>query len=502
MLHSRLVRGLALAAVWAVVSLAVGFAVFLDSSRAVVLASHDALLRPTLDGYVELHTGPVLPDLRLDSGSRVGAEIVLGKTNVDTMEALVGRYGYIASQPEGQVAVVRRALTDMAYDAAVRGALVGLVPVAVWLLTGPARRRELSGQVRSRKGVAVVSSLALAAVLVWEPWDGGVTTVEDESAEWVTLAEYVGPEIPVPEQAAGLEIRNDRTPFGSKRLLNSALDTYEKSRVFYESARQQAAELELRTPEEGETVVALVSDRHDNIGMDPVARAIADAAGATSVFDAGDDTSTGKSWEAFSLDSVSAAFDGVDRYGVAGNHDHGDFVTDYLEDLGWTMLSGEVVDGPGGTTLLGLDDPRSSGLGSWRDETGLSFEEVGSRLSDVACGSDERVSTILVHDANLARSALARGCADLVLGGHLHVPVGPTRVVGENGEVGYSYTTGTTGGAAYAIAVGSKPRRDATMALVTYADGRPTGVQSVLLQTNGVFRVGPYQELDYSRPAG
>ena len=38
----------------------------------------------------------------------------------------------------------------------------------------------------------------------------------------------------------------------------------------------------------------LVSDRHDNIGMDQVARAVADAGGATAVFDAGDDTSTGR----------------------------------------------------------------------------------------------------------------------------------------------------------------------------------------------------------------
>ena len=76
-----------------------------------------------------------------------------------------------------------------------------------------------------------------------------------------------------------------------------------------------------------------------------------------------------------------------------------------------------------------------------------------------------------------------------MLGGHLHVRVGPTRVVGENGNVGYSFTTGTTGGAAYALAIGSKPRRDATVSLVTYAEGRPVGIQSVVLQTNGVFQV-------------
>ena len=80
-----------------------------------------------------------------------------------------------------------------------------------------------------------------------------------------------------------------------------------------------------------------------------------------------------------------------------------------------------------------------------------------------------------MHDANLGAAALERGCADLVVGGHTHVQAGPTRVVGENGATGYTYTTGTTGGAAYAIALGSKPRRPAGISLVTYRDGRPVG---------------------------
>ena len=86
----------------------------------------------------------------------------------------------------------------------------------------------------------------------------------------------------------------------------------------------------------------LVSDRHDNIGMDRVARAIGEAAGASVVLDAGDDTSTGQPWEAFSLDSLASAFEDWDRFGVAGNHDHGTFVSSYLADEGWTMLDGEV----------------------------------------------------------------------------------------------------------------------------------------------------------------
>jgi hypothetical protein len=493
--RGRMLRGFALAAVWLVVTVAAGLVIFLGSSRTVVLASHDAELRPTLDGYVVLRTGPVLPDLRLDSGYPVGVDVTLGKTNADTTGQLVHRYGYIASQPEGQVAKVRDSLLGMAIDATVRGAVVGLLPVAVWLFVGPARRRELVRH-RGRAGLVTGVALVLIAGVVWSPWADD-DPIGDAGGRWTTLADYLGAGVPVPEEASKLQVRTDVTTAGGRRLIQSAVDTYDKSREFYETATRRAAELRLRRPEEDETVAVLVSDRHDNIGMDGVARAVAEAGGATAVFDAGDDTSTGQSWEAFSLDSVTDAFEGYDRFGIAGNHDHGEFVTDYLEDLGWTMLDGEVVDGPGGVTLLGVDDPRSSGLGSWRDESGLSFDEVGSRLADAACSSEDRVSTILVHDTNLADEALERGCADLVLGGHLHVEVGPVRVLGEDGQVGYSFTTGTTGGAAYAIAVGSKPRREASITLVTYRDGRPAGVQPVVLQTNGTFEVEDYQELGF-----
>jgi len=156
------------------------------------------------------------------------------------------------------------------------------------------------------------------------------------------------------------------------------------------------------------------------------------------------------------------------------------------------------VTGPGKSTLLGVDDPRSSGLGNWRDETGLSFDDQAALIADDACSAPERISTLMVHDVDSGRLALERGCVDLVIGGHLHVQVGPTRVVGSNGKAGYAYTNGTTGGAAYAIAVGSKLRREAEVTLVTFKDGRPVGLQPVRLQTDGVFVVGDYVPFDFS----
>ncbi|MGZ4487726.1 MAG: metallophosphoesterase [Nocardioides sp.] len=481
-------------AVWLVLSVLAAVLVFLASSRTIVLASHDAVLRPTFSGYVVLHTGPVLPDVRRSSGGPVGVDVRLGKTEAPSTDALVQRYAFLAGHPEGQVAKVRDALTDMARDAAVRGAALGALPLVVWLLVGPSRRRELARRARSREGAAAGVAVLVLATAVWEPWTGGEDSVEADRP-WTSLAEFLGPDVPIPSEAAGIEVRGDVTTEQTHRLITSAVAKYESSKSWYRAATEAAAGLVLRHPEPGDTVVTFVSDRHDNIGMDDVARALGDAAGATVVLDGGDDTSAGKTWEAFSLDSVTQAFDGLARYGVAGNHDHGTFVHSYLADHGWTMMDGTVQDGPAGTTILGVDDPRSSGLGAWRDETGLSFDEVGQRLSDAACASDTRVTTMLVHDQDLATDALRRGCVDLVLAGHLHVQEGPTRVVGTNGQAGYTYTTGTAGGAAYAIAIGGKIRRDAEITLVTYHGGRPVGIQPVMLRTTGQFEVEPYVPL-------
>jgi predicted phosphodiesterase len=315
------------------------------------------------------------------------------------------------------------------------------------------------------------------------------------------LRQFLGPEIDLPEEAADFEVLGSATAGQTRRLVESGVSGYQESRTFYAALEETAATIELREPAEDETVVLLVSDRHDNTGMDPVLRAIAERGGATAVYDAGDDTSTGESWEAFSLDSLAEAFEDFDdRWAVAGNHDHGTFVREYLSDLGWTYFDGEAVDGPDGSRLLGVDDPRSSGLGNWRDETGLTFDEVRDRVTDETCTADEegeRVNTLLVHDANLGSDALERGCVDLVLGGHTHVLDGPTAVEGENGETGYTFTTGTAGGAAYAIAIGTKLRRPAAVALVTYRDGRPVGVQGITIQTTGRFDVGAYAPLTY-----
>lgn len=498
----RVLRWTVLLAVWWVLAALVATLLFLGGSRNVALAGHDAEVSPRLSGHVVLETGPVLPDVRLESPSWLGVQVVLGKTDAESTEELFSRYALIASNMDPQVAVVGDALIGLALASLLRGLAIGSLPVIVYLLLGPGRRRDVWEDLRTLRPRPVLAVLLVVASLIalWQPWwrDEGVVAAE---REWVSLEEFLGGEVPVPEQAQGIELSADTVSTGTQRLVGSAVDTYAKSQVFYDAAVEAAAELPLREPAEDETVVLLVTDRHDNVGMDRVARAVGDRAGATAVFGGGDDTSTGKPWEAFSLDSMEKTFGDLDRWFVTGNHDHGTFVGDYLADAGWERLDGEVVEGPGGGRLLGIPDPRSSGLGNWRDETGLTFAEATEQVAEVACEAEEageRVNTILVHDANLAKQALERGCADLAVGGHTHVPEGPTAFETEDGRVGYSWTNGTTGGAAYAIAVGSKPRRDATVTLVTYdAVGVPLGLQLVTLRTTGRFDVAEFAPLGY-----
>ncbi len=482
--------------VWAAVSFAVASALFLSSSRSTVLASHEAVLRPTLDGTVQVRSGPLLPDLRVGSGTPLGVSIDLGKTNAASPDELLQRYALLGSHPEGQVAKVRSLLVDMALEAGLRGIVIGFVPMALWYLFGSGRRRELMRGLLSWRGIATALALLGCGLVVWQPW----TRTEPRTVaagSWQPLETFIGDGVPLPASLEGVEIWTDQTTVQSKRLVESAIDTFNKSQSFYKKAVADASELELREPTSDETVAVLVSDRHDNIGMDPVARAIGDRAGATEVLDAGDDTSTGQDWEAFSLDSLNRAFRGYDRYAVAGNHDNGTFVGSYLADLGWKMLDGSVTTGPGGVSLLGIDDPRSSGLGSWRDQSGATFGTVADELAAEACAQDEPVGLMLVHDANLGKPALAQGCVGLVVGGHVHVQIGPDAVPSaDSTALGFSYTNGTTGGAAYAIAVGSKPRRDAQVSLVTFRDKVAVGIQPVTLRTDGRYLVSPWVPLE------
>ena len=491
---------------WALIAIPASYHFFINDSRDTVIAGHDATVQPTHDGYATVDLGAYLPNVRYPTDHVLGVHIVVGKTNLDTYQGLLQRYALIGSHPEGEIDKVVRLVQAMLLVAIAKGALVGLIGPFAWRLVGHRRRKELLQRVTPQRiGIAAVAVAVAVLVSTSAPLIDHSDTTAPDPTTWEPIATFL-PEAQIPSAADRLQIQGGLVTSGTQSLIASAFDSYKTSKEYYEdlSTRAPALASQLRQAKSDETVVLLISDRHDNVGMDPVAKAIGDAAGATVVFDSGDDTSTGEKWETFSLDSLVSSFKDYDeRYAVSGNHDEGDFVGAYLADNGWTDLSGEPLTTDAGIRLLGVADPRSSGLGNWRTEVGISFDDQANKLADTACKANadgHRVSTLLVHDANLGDPALERGCVDLVLAGHLHTQVGPDAVRAANGAVGYSYTTGSTGGAAYAMALGTKLKRDAEVTIVTYQDGIPVGLQPVWIGTNSVFRVEPFIPLRIVQP--
>jgi len=485
------------------VALPTAYSTFVHSEREVVIGAHDATVQPTFSGYARIDFGTLIPKIRVPAEAPLGlgVDVRLGDSEITDLDQLVARDAVIASQPQGEIASVRSTLTSMLIDAVLRAVGAALIAVLIamlaWRAIGPERRRMIWAaarhprrrQVLGAVGVAVLTIAAL--VLVAAPERPRST---DEA--WLPI-DSVFPELPSDDVLDKVEIAQGASTSGSKAIVEGALATYRTSVSFYGKLAVSAATTQVRTPEEGETTALVVTDRHDNIGMDPVARAIADRARAHMLIDLGDDTSNGASWETFSINSLAREFRDFDIVSVAGNHDTGPTVPKQMKDKGFTMLDGKPVT-VGGVRFLGSNDPRSSGLtagynGNPTDNT-HALRQQDDELEKAAC-EDGKVSVIAVHSPSSATRAAASGCVDLVLSGHLHRQVGPTSTTGANGRTTTTLTTGSTGGAVYAFALGSKLRREAQVTIVTFADGRPVGLQPVSFEPGGIIQVDPYTPL-------
>ncbi|MEJ7634916.1 metallophosphoesterase [Aeromicrobium sp.] len=497
---SRLLKLLLLVLLAVGVALPTAYSTFIHSERDIVIGAHEAKVQPNFSGYARIDSGTLIPRIRLPAEAplRLGIDIRLGDSEVSNLEQLVVRDAVIASQPQGEIAAIRSTVTSMLADAAMRGvgaaALAVLFAVLAWRAIGQQRRRTIWASTRRPRlgqvlGAAAVGIITIGAlVLVAAP-----ERPRADDAAWVPI-DSVFPELPTDAVLDKVEIAEGASTSGSRALVQGALETYRTSVAFYGKLAKSAATAEVRAPLAAETTALVVTDRHDNIGMDPVARAIADRAGASLLIDLGDDTSNGASWEAFSLNSLAREFRDFEIVSVAGNHDTGGTVSKQMEDKGFTVLDGEpvMVDG---IRFLGNSDPRSSGLtagynGNESDNI-AAIRAQDTELTELAC-EDGEISVIAVHSPSSAKRAAASGCADLVLSGHLHRQVGPTVVTGSNGRSTTTLSTGSTGGAVYAVALGSKLRGEPKVTIVTFAEGRPVGLQPVSFEPGGIIRVADY----------
>lgn len=503
----KLAVALALLAAGVLTGLPVATSTFLHSERYLTLGAHQAVVSPDVDGHATLDFGPLLPQARLpvDTPFGVGVNVRLGDSEAVGLEELLQRDAAIAAQPDGEIREVTVAVTDMAAQAALRGLGVGVLTITVlvlgWHAVGAERRHRIRREIVQPSRRQVAGAAATVAVVVGSLVLVGVPEVgaSQPDQEW-TAVRTVFPELPADPVLDQLQLAQGSATTSSRALVEGALYLYRDSVSFYGALKEQAKQVRVREPEEGQRTALLLTDRHDNIGMDPVARAIADQAKARLMIDLGDDTSQGGAWEAFSINALARAFKGFDVVSIGGNHDSRRTTKDQAK-AGFTVLDGKPVT-VDGVRFLGGTDPRGTRLTGYTEDAktrDTALADQDEELVKTACDADrrgERVGVLAVHSWASGRQVAASGCVDLVLTGHLHYQVGPRAIEGPHGRTTTRLTTGSTGGAVLPIALGSSLRRDAQVAIVTFDDdGTPVGLQVITFTPAGVIDVGDYTEL-------
>ncbi|MFF0268746.1 metallophosphoesterase [Kribbella sp. NPDC004536] len=496
----------ALSLLFAVTSAVVGLLVFVNDSERVTIGAHAATVSPTFDGHATLDLGAVLPRLRMASNVPfgLGVNIDVQETNASNLTDLINRDALIAAQPEGEIARISQAVQEMAVDDALAGAGTGLLVVVVvatlWTMIGVRRRQELWHLVHrherrvEHRAIVVLVAMLITIASIFGP--GRIRGVEAPPTQWTPLAKLL-PELDLDKQLQGVEVASGFSTTGGVGVIKTAVQTYQRSTQFYGQLKDKVGDVknEIHQPGKEETVAIQVNDRHDNIGMDPFAAEVAKVAGAKLLIDAGDDTSSGQEWELFSINSLRQHFKDFKVVAVAGNHDAGGHVEAAMRKSGFTVLDSKPVE-VDGIRFLGDSDPTKTGLGSADEPGDETVDHQSKRLADVACSQpeDKRIETFVVHDPSSFAATAERGCATLLLSGHLHRQVGPeTKVV--DGKPVTTYTNGTTGGAAYAFALGYTLRRPGEVTLITYLKGKPVGLQTVTAELTGDITVGAYTPL-------
>lgn len=496
----------ALTVLWLLTSVTVGLLGFANDSERVTIGAHAATVSPTFDGHATIDLGAVLPRLRIptDVPGGIGVTIDVQETDASNLTELLTRDTLIASQPDGEIGRMRQVIQQMAVDNAVAGAGSGLLVVVVvatiWTALGRQRRQELWHKVHrherrtEHRAIVVLVAMLITIASIFGP--GRMRPADVPPTEWTPLFRLL-PELGFDDRLKSVEVASGFSATGGVGVIRTLVETYRKSTELYGRLKDRVKEVapEIHQPSEGDTVALLVSDRHDNIGIDGFAAEVAKAGGAKLLIDAGDDTSSGQTWEAFSINSLKQHFKDFKVVAVAGNHDAGGHVEDTMRKSGFTVLDSKPVEVEG-IRFLGDSDPTKTGLGSADTPGDETIEHQSERLADIACEQpdDKRISTMVVHDPSSFADTAKRGCATLLLSGHLHRQVGPEHtVVGDRSVT--TYTNGTTGGAAYAFALGYTLRKPGEVTLITYQKGKPVGLQTVTAQPSGDVTVGAYTPL-------
>ena len=386
-------------AVWLVVTLVVGLTIFLQQqpdarARDATTPSSSPTLERLRRAAHRAGAARRTPAVR----RRIGVDITLGKTEATSVDELLQRYAVIAASPRARSprCATRSATWRSRRRCAAR--LVGLVPLGsgCWSASGAG---ELFHQARQLRLVEVGPGAGAAP-----PCCGGSPGQDREAAVAEAPGVDAAGRVPRPRGAAArrggrprdARRRHDRPDAAAHRERHLDLRPEQDLLHRRRRGRRPASSCASRTRTRPWSL--LVSDRHDNIGMDKVARAIGDAAGATAVLRRRrrhlGRRSVGGVQPRLRRRRPSRTYD---RFGVAGNHDHGDLRR-------------------AATSRPRLDDARRRGRRRprrhpaarrrrpalqrpgqlARRDRAVASTEVGDRLADAACDAQtrRRVSTL------------------------------------------------------------------------------------------------------------
>lgn len=367
---------------------------------------------------------------------------------------LGAQYSALITNPEGEIDHLKAdALRHLG-----RSLLAG-IPVGVLITAGGVSLVESRARDRSRRQ-GLIAGVSAAALVGCGGYAAFGVTRSVEPAPWQKLSSVLEPDVykllPTPLKA--VEVRGTTFDAVKGPLQSFVQEKFVRSAVFYATMRKELNEKitnELPPKQDNELRILLVSDRHDNINMDPLTADIVAGAEISGVMNLGDNvsSSTGYSWEAFSNKSFVHWMKPVKEKSYnKGNHDPA-LGKEGLLDSGFLDNNDMKVHRFADLSIIGAADPRSSDVGMAMRSGERSTTDVGKELADAACASQERIDIVATHDPRVATETVERGCATIGASGHMHSQKGPL-VVAKNGHKTYQVTTGTVGGAEQSIAIG------------------------------------------------
>lgn len=238
--------------------------------------------------------------------------------------------------------------------------------------------------------------------------------------------------------------------------------------------------------ERGAITAVMSTDLHCNLDVINFTGVLDRISGATIHMDDGDLTMTGSEPEQFCVDALSKAVpSSMSRVATVGNHDS-DSTAARLRGQGWTVTDGTVKN-VGGLRILGDEDPDRTTATGTASRDGRTAEQVGASLAATSCA--KATDVVLIHQPATFGPLTSKGCAPLLLAGHVHSEKGMTTTQGSRGPVAALISGAGKGG----TSLGSVTE-DAYLHVLSFdSSGDLVAWRAVVLHPDASVTVGAWQ---------